>query len=257
MAMPGGIMSPWGLARRRRLDAEQPGRPIRRVRRRIVARRNYDVPRAPRIYHFADQPPRKIAKLVYVSHHTSAGVGAGAINVVEYRANGMYDPEVAVGGHQPYGFDQLMAQYYHYTVIGAKFEIECQTHTDSPQIWMGMVYNNTGTAASAYASGGVNGLCEMPVVSRSLHLVSQDPVMAQQRSQRLYASMSKIFGKTVSNLIGDARFQGDDSKDPDEQAYFALVGYVPNGTQSDIGAFFKIKIVYTAVFTEPRFFTTS
>lgn len=28
-----------------------------------------------------------------------------------YSCNGMYDPQVAVGGHQPYGFDQYMAFY--------------------------------------------------------------------------------------------------------------------------------------------------
>lgn len=232
----------------------------RSVRRRISAPRrqpNYIVPRNLPIYHFGDQPPRKRALLKYVCHETIASIGAGAIVVKEYRANGMYDPEVGVGGHQPYGFDQLMTQYYHFTVIGATFEIECQTHTDSPQIWMGMVYNNTGTAASAYASGGVNGLNEMPVVSNTMHLNSVTPVKGQYRMQRLWASMPRIFGKPAYNLVGDSRFQGDDSKDPDEQAYFALVGYVPNGTESDIGSFFKIKIVYDAVFTEPRFFVTS
>lgn len=262
MALPSGRMSAWGLARRRRLSEPSAAAPVRRVRRRAVLNarprpRPYPYIISRSVPFFGDQPPRKIARLKYVSHHTSAGVGAGAINTIEYRANGMYDPEVAVGGHQPYGFDQLMAQYYHYTVIGATFEVECQTHTDSPQIWMCMLYNNTGTAASAYAAGGVNGLNEMPVVSRSMHLNSVTPVMAQFRSQKLYASMSKIFGKTNANLIGDARFQGSDAADPDEQTYFALVGYVPNGAQSEIGAFFKIKIIYTAVFTEPRFFTTS
>lgn len=40
-----------------------------------------------------------------------------------YSANGMYDPQVALGGHQPRGFDQLAALYDEYQVRRATVEV--------------------------------------------------------------------------------------------------------------------------------------
>jgi hypothetical protein len=45
----------------------------------------------------------------------SAGVGAQAF----IRANGIHDPEVAIGGHQPYGHDTYAQIYNHYKVLAS------------------------------------------------------------------------------------------------------------------------------------------
>lgn len=44
----------------------------------------------------------------------------GALAGQVYRANGLFDPDVAIGGHQPRGFDQMMAMYTTWTVISSK-----------------------------------------------------------------------------------------------------------------------------------------
>lgn len=230
----------------------------RAVRRRVA----YGPAYKPRMFHFpsyyGDQPHRKFARLKYSCHVTIAGVPVGAISETQFRANGMYDPEVGLGGHQPYGFDQLMAQYFHYTVISSTCKVEMLTAgSHSPQIWMLMLYNSTGVPSAAYAAGGVNGLRELPVVSKTLALTDDAVPQQQFRSQKLRAYMPKVFGKTAANMIGDARFQGDAASDPAEDCYFGLVGYVPNGVVSEIGSFWNVEITYDAVFTEPRFFTTS
>jgi len=206
---------------------------------------------------FGDQPSRKYAKLKYSCMAYSDGIGAAAIKAFEYRANGMYDPEVAVGGHQPYGFDQLMAQYFHFTVLRSTCTAEVQScTTNSDQIWMLATYNASGTLASAFASGGSNAIHELPIVSKTLILTSGE-YRGPRRSTYTSFNASATFGKTNSNLIGDARFQGSDSADPTEDAYFGLVGYDPSGSANASDVYFKVTIVYYGVFTEPRFFTTS
>ena len=41
-----------------------------------------------------------------------------------YRCNGMYDPRVAIGGHQPMYFARMGATYDHYVVTGATIRID-------------------------------------------------------------------------------------------------------------------------------------
>jgi len=80
------------------------------------------VPRFPG--YFADQPLRKFCRLRYVSVDNLAGPTAATIRTIEFRANGMYDPDVRVGGHQPYGFDQIMLGYGKFTVVKASMTVE-------------------------------------------------------------------------------------------------------------------------------------
>lgn len=39
-----------------------------------------------------------------------------------FKINSAYDPDAAVGGHQPKGYDQWMSLYNKYTVVGAKYK---------------------------------------------------------------------------------------------------------------------------------------
>jgi len=56
-------------------------------------------------------------KLKYVEDRVdlTAGIGTMAVNV--FSANGVYDPNTTGAGHQPRGFDQLMAMFNHYTTV--------------------------------------------------------------------------------------------------------------------------------------------
>lgn len=216
---------------------------------------NRMVPSWPRA--FGDQPHRKYAKLKYSCTATSAGIGVGSLSAFEYRAEGMYDPEVAVGGHQPYGFDQLMTQYFHYTVLRSTCTAEIEsTSVNSNQVWMLALYNASATLGAAYAAGGTNALHELPIISQTLMLTGGE-YGGRARSMRLSFDAARTFGKPYSNLIGDSRFQGDEAHNPTEDAFFGLVGYDPSGAANNDTVRFKVNIVYYAVFSEPRWFTTS
>lgn len=66
--------------------------------------------------------PRKLRQtLVYAENFpVTLNAVAGLTTWHTFRANGLFDPRFAIGGHQPMGFDQLMAIYSKYTVVGAK-----------------------------------------------------------------------------------------------------------------------------------------
>lgn len=70
----------------------------------------------------------------------------GGVALTSFRANGPYDPEVAVGGHQPRGWDQFAAFYTHYHCIGATATLYMSnTATSANQIAFGIFLNDVAT----------------------------------------------------------------------------------------------------------------
>ncbi len=63
----------------------------------------------------ATGPLTLVRKLRYATHVTFNPAAGSAQNIF-ILANGLFDPEVAVGGHQPLGFDQYMLFYDHFRV---------------------------------------------------------------------------------------------------------------------------------------------
>ena len=59
-------------------------------------------------------------KLRYVEYFTLNPAAAGLPATHVFSANGLYDPNITGVGHQPRGFDQLMALYDHYYVSRSK-----------------------------------------------------------------------------------------------------------------------------------------
>lgn len=227
----------------------------------IKRRRNFRgkkysfIPRWPK--YLGDQPNRKFAKLVYSCMVHSTGIAAGALPTYEYRANGLYDPEVASGGHQPSGFDQLMEQYFHYTVIKSRCRVEMLcTAFNQNQVWCLAQYNSTGVPGTAYGYGGEGALGELPFLSKTLMPTSGDH-QGGYRSAEIWFSAPAAFGIPVTAIIGDSRFKGTDSADPTEDAFFGLFGYVPTGAENSTDVSFRVTITYFAVFTEPRWFNSS
>ncbi|QGQ63634.1 capsid protein [Chicken circovirus 5] len=106
--------------KRRRMPIRRKRRSTRRAGRKTYKRRRTSISRAPRGWKpFGNS---RIARLTYCDNVTldpGANVVAGRV----FRANGLFDPDVALGGHQPYGFDQLMSIYNRFVVLGSKITV--------------------------------------------------------------------------------------------------------------------------------------
>lgn len=207
--------------------------------------------------YYADQPARKYVKLKYAAVVTTGAFSGGAIQEIEFRANGMYDPEVSLGGHQPYGFDQLCSQYAKWTVISSTCTAEVLTgDANQNQQWRLFTYTAQGTPNAAFASGGLNCLLELPIQSEGVVARQTGEHLSKLKTIRTYANIAKFAGKTPAGLINEKDYYGTDAADPAKIVYFGLVGWEPSlsaGTSTII----KVTIVYNAVFTEPKFFSAS
>jgi len=194
-----------------------------------------------------------MAKLEYTQVEALTNIGVGALYSREFRANDLFDPDAALGGHQPYGFDQLISMYYHFTVLYSRCVIEIVDNTESRNsryhIW---VTQAAGQLAATFAASGVSGLLEeRPHTPPIMPLATSGSRYDRQVS--IGCDMPRIFRKTAANLIGDSRFQGDVANSPTEDVFYAIGGYHPTGSAVNYGdAQIRISLTYWAVFTEPK-----
>lgn len=71
-------------------------------------------------------PVRRTARFRYVHQVSIGGAAAGVGDFVAYSPSSLYDPEVAIGGHQPMYYDQLLSAtgpYTKFLVTGARVRI--------------------------------------------------------------------------------------------------------------------------------------
>lgn len=93
-------------------------------------------------------PTKYTTKLVY-SEEIAINAGAGTTGQYVFSMNGMWDPDISGVGHQPRGFDQLLAMYDHFVVIGSKITVTVDNSTNpGGQMLMIMPYDTATTISS-------------------------------------------------------------------------------------------------------------
>jgi len=169
----------------------------------------------------------------------------GSISSYTFCANDLFDTNRSGIGHQPYGFDQLMALYNHYQVIGSKIRI-----TPTAQIDEGYVYGLQLNDAITMSSADVETICEQPYAKR--RIVAPGTNKATTMSQTF--SLKKFFGanNNVNTLMGNRTFMGQVNTSPAEAAFF-IVWCASNTYPVDPSPItFHVEIEYLAKFSEPR-----
>jgi hypothetical protein len=254
---PGIARSSW-TRKRRRIDARAQSAQWRRsyaTRNRMVS-----VPRDKLAF-----PQSMRAKLRLVDKFDMDLTSTLTAYQVQYRANGMYDPFVPFGGHQPRGFDQYMAIYNTYTVLGSTVSANvCYRGYDGPGTEGGGIPIKTisagGTdqpAPSACVIGIHKGV-ETLAAGQAQEQMEKDRttwklISPNGAPQTLGSSMkiADFYGKEA--LVGSAGYTGTLTTDPTEPVFFEFWG----GRVTDVDAgvtklIWYCTIEYDVVFTEPK-----
>lgn len=193
-----------------------------------------------------------------------SGITTAALS---FRANDMRDPEAAVGGGQPLGFDQLMALYNNFTVTDSKIMIN----------WMYEGYDGPSTKATVgnYIQGKAD-IDDCPAVSPVICGIMRSAdgygsgvavqrqmerdrtswtVMTPQNGPKVTSAKAKLsdfFGK--QDLVAAEGYSGTASVSPDNLAVY----HVWCARGSDDYPADTVKVVafitleYRATFTEPK-----
>lgn len=186
-------------------------------------------------------PLRFFTKLRYNGQIQLNPGAAGAADAVAIHGNSCYDPIVAAGGHQPRGFDELMAMYDHFVVIGSKITVTFQPQNTTTNTYGGIAIRDTGTTIAIfndYMEGGS---------------VRSSPLSLQgARPTRLIAATSprKFLGR--SRVLADPELKGSASGNPTEGFYYHIFAAASDAS-SDPGLIDVVfTIDYSVVLIEPK-----
>lgn len=168
-----------------------------------------------------------------------------SIQNVSFNCLGMYDPDPAVGGHQPLFFDQLTSIYNHYVVVGAickwtflhegsgdynPVRIICWYNDDTTVGYSNMnnIQEATGAQAQAVTMGG-----------------SSPPITVVQK----YSAKKTWGGSILSNM----NLQGTAAGNPPEGYFFhcSMVQFDPTGSPL-VDVNYTVEITYIAIWKELR-----
>jgi len=183
------------------------------------------------------------ATLRYFGNFASVnpGIGGTAASVC-YSANGLADPDITGAGHQPIGFDQYMALYQNFTVIGAKIHCYFENGDNENAQFVFVTCRNSSANEPDTREVVENGYLNMKLMSAR----TKDRYIAECGTS---VDIAKYLG--LSNIMDEDDAQGDALNNPQRQVYF-LVGAFPT-TSTDSGVVYvNVVIEYDVVFHERK-----
>lgn len=178
--------------------------------------------------------------LVYNEQYTLNADVFPALAIQMIRANGLFDPNVTGGGHQPRGFDEIMPLYDHFVVVGSKITIKIPASLDPHMVGIALKDSTTlQTTLVGYQEG-------RHVRSRMISSNSGGTTIIS-----MGFSAKRFLGR--SHPMSDSQLKGSVAADPVEQAYFHIFTGSPQaGGGNPPLIVIDATIQYRVVFIEPH-----
>lgn len=166
---------------------------------------------------------------------------AGVTAVHIWAANGVYDPDITGVGHQPRGFDQIMALYDHYVVIGAKITVDFVHDSGNPAATgYGIALRDTSS------TDNINGYIE----GGNVVYQYRDAEGGVPTRLTMTCNPNKFLGR--NSPMSDPDLKGGASNNPAELAFFHTfyTNAISAENPSQICACTLLE--YTCIFIEPK-----
>lgn len=186
-------------------------------------------------------PLGRTRKVTFLYHEVfNLDAAAGTIATYVFSANGCYDPNITGIGHQPRGFDQLMALYDHGTVIGCKMDMAISNPNTVSQ-WVAVTCRDTATVGTP----SFNDVMEVPKLAWTYVTPNTGGGVA---NLSMAVNPSKFLGR--SNPLSEDNLRFSKSANPSEGVYFHIsTGQPAGGDPAPI--YCQVRLEYTAVLSEP------
>ena len=211
-------------------------------------------------------------KLRFCYRHTFNVAAADNISKISFLANSLTDPAVATAGNQqPRGFDEFMAVYRTYTVVGSKISVNfmyqgydgpSQLDNDTDEYLIKNVKTETNGANAAALTpimcGIHKGVTDIVDTQSSSQVMEQDrtvwKAMTPQNGAIVVSSgmrTSDFFGKDA--LVGAEGYTGSIGDDADNKIFYTVwCGRASGRTEGTVHAMAYSTIEYDTFFSEPK-----
>lgn len=201
-------------------------------------------------------PRKQMVRLKWVEEIVLDPV-AGGISTYILSANGMFDPDITAAlGHQPLYFDQYMAGYDHYTVVGSKIKV-----TPLP-------FDSQYSTAATPGAYGINlqddttfNYTELAQIVES----NQNKGNWRMYSNSLTGANTKGRSPSITRKFAAKKFfqkaltdsnKGTIATNPSDQAYFQVWASSVD-VNNPARTAFLVEMEYIALLTEPKFIARS
>lgn len=167
---------------------------------------------------------------------------SGAFNNIIFSANGLYDPRLAAGGHQPMNFDTMTLVYKTYTVIGSKITVkfvDADSTVDAIPCFAGIVVDNDTSYITDYTT-----LMEQKKGKFAL--------LPSNSTQGVYTLTNKWSAKKShggKDIVGNDDLRGNLGAAPVDQYYYQIWCNPASGSGTTVKNVL-IVIEYIAVWTD-------
>lgn len=198
--------------------------------------------------------PGPLADKMVMRHRYVAQVsvnpGLGTALAYIFSANGMFDPDVSGGGHQPLMFDEMSQFYNHYTVLGSK--ISARYISDTSGVSTGTTMCGINLKANATNEPNPTLIMEQ---NKAHYRILTNAQAGASTTVTHKASIKKFLGK--AQLSDNDDVQGTSASNPAEQAYWHVFA-APIASTADPSAIYMIvSIDYIALWSERKAITQS
>lgn len=181
--------------------------------------------------------PQRTCTLRYCDT-VSLTLDANGLGQYSFSANGLFDPDLIIAGHQPMGFDQLMTIYGHYTVNWARIKITSQyPRSDVTSInRMVIALANTTTVFTSFEQ-----VMEQQYHSKAVVFYPTQADILPSTS--LLYSFKSVYGTALNNAT---TARGTAAANPSDGQVFAC--YMTGAASGAVP--FLVEIEYNATFSE-------
>lgn len=193
----------------------------------------------------------QITKLTF-SEQIALDPGTGLVASASYNAGSCFDPRVNIGGGQPRGFDQWMAFYSHFVVLGSKIKCTFQTTGLQPS-------DGNGIVGIYLKAGSVSEILTIPDLIENPNTVHKPvgPVGGYNSTAIVTKTYSakRFLGR--ESVLSDPALKGSTTADPTESAFYEVCAG-PSNTGDNLGSVrVLVEIEYIVAFIEPKNLSSS